>query len=254
MISMNVCGRRVASFAELVSQLSTDAVASPRRSTIPLVEYWRSPQARVEHLCRELDLAPQRSVDLHFEYALPVAGGRGKPSYTDLMILADGLAVAIEAKFTEPPYESVDSWLGPSPTANRRAVLTGWLGLIGRVVGGPIEAGTVKDLPYQMSHRTASVCSLDVPRRHVVYQVFGDTPPPYYAEQLGRLAAVLGADNRIGFAVLGCSFRPSEVYRQIVAGWDSGKSDLGERLRAALAASPILDFDEPAVLRIQPTP
>ena len=33
--------------------------------------------------------------------------GRGKPSYTDLMILAPGTAIAIEGKYTEPAYESV---------------------------------------------------------------------------------------------------------------------------------------------------
>jgi hypothetical protein len=133
-------------------------------------------------------------------------------------------------------------------------VLDGWLGLIGRVVGGPIDADSVRNLPYQLIHRTASVCSVDAQRRHVVYQVFGETPPPpYYAEQLRRLAAVLGAGHRIGLAVLKCAFRPSEIYRQIVASWDSGDRDLGDRLRAALIAGPILDFDEPAALRIQAT-
>jgi hypothetical protein len=253
MISMTVYGRRVASFGELVGELPPDAVASPRRSTVPLIEYWRSPQARIDHLWRQLGLALQGSADLHFEYAVPVAGGRGKASFTDLMIIAEGVALGIEAKFTEPPYESVGSWLGPSPTPNRRAVLDGWLGLIGRVVGGPIDADSVRDLPYQLIHRTASVCSVDGPRRHVVYQVFGETPSPCYAEQLLRLAAILGAGHRIGLAVLGCPFRPSGIYRQIVASWDSGERDLGDRLRAALIAGPILDFDEPAALRIQAT-
>jgi hypothetical protein len=252
MISMTVYGCRVGSFAELVSHLPADAVASPKRSTVPLIEYWRSPEGRIEHLWGQLGLAPQDSADLHFEYAVPVAGGRGKASYTDLMILAEGIAVAIEAKFTEPPYESVDSWLGLSPTPNRRAVLDGWLGVISRVVGGPIEAGSVMDLPYQMIHRTASVCSLDVPRRHVVYQVFGETPP-YYVEHLQRFATALGGCDRIGLAVLGCPFRPSTVYRELAASWDCGDRDLADRLRAALVAGPILDFDETVVVRIQAT-
>jgi hypothetical protein len=252
--SYSICGRRVSAFGELVDALPADAVASPRRSTVPLVDYWRDPQARVDRLWLELGLAPPGSADLCFEYAVPVAGGHGKASYTDLMILAEGAAVGIEAKFTEPPYETVGSWLGPSATENRRAVLVGWLGLIGRVAGGPVDADAVADLPYQLIHRTASVCSVERPRRQVVYQVFGDAPPPYYADQLGRLAGILGPGGRIGFAVLGCAFRPSAAYRQLETDWDSGERDLGGRVRAALIAGPLLEFGEPVTLQVLPAP
>ena len=249
MIAITVSGRRVSSFTEFVDALPADAVASPKRSTVPLVDYWRDPQPRVDQLWRELGLAPPGSADLHFEYAVPVAGGQGKASYTDLMIIAEGAAVGIEAKFTEPPYETVGSWLGPSATANRRAVLDGWLGIIRRVIGGSVDAGAVKDLPYQLIHRTASVCSLDQPRRFVVYQVFGDAPPPYYADRLRRFAAIIGSGDRIGFVVLGCAFRRSVTYRQLEANWDSGERDLGDQVRAALIAGPLLGFSDPVFLR-----
>src|SRR5690348_8836983 len=96
----------------LIGALPTGALASPRRSTVPLLDYWRSPEARIVDLYRRVGiLEPPVEARLHFEYAVPVRAGRGKPSFTDLMIVSTGAAVAIEAKFTEPRYESVGAWL-----------------------------------------------------------------------------------------------------------------------------------------------
>lgn len=57
--------------------------------------------------------------DLHLEHEVPAQGGRGKSSYTDLMILAGDVTVAIEGRFTGPRYDSVGAWLGRAPTTNR---------------------------------------------------------------------------------------------------------------------------------------
>ena len=76
---------------------------------------------------------------MHFEHEVPVQRGRRKSSFTDLMIFGDDVAVAIEAKFTEPRYESVGTWLGGAPTANRVDVVEGWL--------CAIEAAAEKSIP-----------------------------------------------------------------------------------------------------------
>jgi hypothetical protein len=44
---------------------------------------------------------------MHLEHEVPLQRGRGKSPYTDLMILAEDVAVGIEAQFSEPRYESV---------------------------------------------------------------------------------------------------------------------------------------------------
>ena len=41
MIELRANGHSVRSFEELIEQLGFDAVASPRRSTVPLLDYWR---------------------------------------------------------------------------------------------------------------------------------------------------------------------------------------------------------------------
>jgi hypothetical protein len=48
---------------------------------------------------------------LHFEFTVEPLRGRGTPSYTDLMVQSESLCLAIEAKWTEPIYNSVSSWL-----------------------------------------------------------------------------------------------------------------------------------------------
>src|SRR6059036_1086320 len=98
--SFTVHGREVDGFEALVKNLGPDTFASPKRSTIPLLDYWREPGPRLCDLWERLGLLRPDHADFHFEHKVPVQGGRGKSSYTDLMILADDVAVAIEAKFT----------------------------------------------------------------------------------------------------------------------------------------------------------
>jgi hypothetical protein len=161
------------------------------------------------------------------------------------MIVGEGVAVAIEAKFTEPRYDSVAAWLGGEPSTNRVDVLDGWLGAIEAVVQASIPRGAVMDLPYQLIHRTASVCCVERPRRLVVYQVFGDSPADYYGKDLERLATTLAAPDLLEFVVLGCAYRPTEAFTRLVKRWDDGERALGEAVREALLAGPMLDFHEP---------
>lgn len=231
-------------FEELVNRLGPDAVASPRRSTVPLVDYWRVPEQRLRDLWETLRVPQPIDTDLHFEHEVPVQRGRGKSSFTDLMILADDVSVAIEAKFTEPRYESVASWLGAEPTTNRVDVLEGWLCAIEAAAETSIPRDAVRDLPYQLIHRTASVCCAERRKRLVVYQVFGDSPPDYYAEDLGRFAAAIAAPDRITFLVLGCAFRSTEAYAQLEARWNAGERSLSDDVRAALLEGPLLEFRE----------
>ena len=247
-----VHGRKVRSLEELLQRLGVDAIASPKRSTVLLVDYWRAPEERLRDLWEQLGVPRPDHAEMHFEHAVPVQRGRGKSSYTDLMILADGVAVAIEAKFTEPRYESVGTWLRRSPTPNRRHVVEGWLRAIEAVTETSIRRDAVTHLPYQLIHRTASVCCVSRRKRIVVYQVFGNALAPYYAEDLGRLAAAIAVRDRITFLVLECAFRSTDAYAQLETRWDAGERSLGNDVRDALLAGPLLEFCQIAAIPIQP--
>jgi len=106
----------VADFSSLISSYTSKELASPKRSTVPLLAYWAQPEARFRELCPHLGLDPSGPLEFHFEFPVPVQRGTGKASFTDLMILSPTFAVAIEAKFTEPAYEIVEDWLATHPS------------------------------------------------------------------------------------------------------------------------------------------
>ena len=95
--------------------------------------------------------------DLFLEYTVRPPQGRGKASHTDVMLRSGPRSLAIEAKWTEPMYETVKKWLkaGKDP-ANRTAVLGGWHGLLCRHATREFQLAALDDSIYQMVHRAAS--------------------------------------------------------------------------------------------------
>lgn len=154
-------------FDGLVRAMPSGTFESPRRSTIPLLDFWRTPEPRLSELSAVIGAPILNNPALSFEYQVKVKKGRGKPSCTDLMIFDSETAIAIEAKFTEPEYESVAFWVDRASDGNREDVLGGWLEYIADV-GVTLRREDVNDLPYQVVHRFAftvlSSCSKPVPR------------------------------------------------------------------------------------------
>ena len=180
-------------------------------------------------------------VALSFEYRVPVAKGVGKPSCTDLMLLSADCAAAIEAKFTEPRYETVGDWLGPDPSANRIAVLEGWLDLVGSVANCALSVDDVRDLPYQLIHRAASACTLNRPRHLLAYLVFG-TCPPHYAHDIAALRDLFGPSSRLSALCLECPLGRVPEFDNLERAWIAGDPGLVERIRAALSRGPLFQF------------
>jgi hypothetical protein len=238
----------VPDFEQLVKLLPPSAVAIPLRSTVPLVDFWRTPESRLAQLSAAVGVPLLAPTDLGFEYPVRVQRGRGKASFTDLMIIASSAVVAIEAKFTEPRSEIVGDWLGDPPQANRSEVLEGWLELIRSVSGVSLRVAHVMDLPYQLIHRTASVCSVSGRVRAVVYQVFffGQDPPDHYLNDLPDLWRRLGRTGAIGFHVLSCPLNSLPAHENLVKRWKQRDRHVGEAVRDALLTGPLFSFGEPA--------
>ena len=210
-------------FDELLEQYRAVEFESPRRSTIPLLAYWREPQVRVAEFLGELGAAPGDEVRLSFEHDVPVQQGRGKASFTDLMIETGGISVAVEGKYTESRYESVGIWLSKSTSRNRSDVLSGWLGLLGECAGHVPSVDSVSGLPYQLIHRAAAACYLDVDVHWLVYQIFDSIPEKMdmYLNDLRGLAEVLGSASELHMGLVGCSIESSDRYDELVARWES---------------------------------
>jgi hypothetical protein len=233
-------------FEHLVKLLPTQAVASPLRSTLPLVDFWRTPEARLAQLSAAIGVALLPPIELCFEFPVPVQRGRGNSSFTDLMIIANSAAVAIEAKLTGPRYQTAGDWLRDPPGENRNEVLEGWLDLIRDATGTSLSVREVKDLPYQLIHRTASVCSVLRPVRAVVYQVFAEGLPEYYVNDLSKLWGRLGRSAAISFHVLSCPLYSLPTHQDVVKKWKQRNHPVGDAVRAALLTGTLFSFGEPA--------
>jgi hypothetical protein len=249
MLSIRYGDKVAADFRQLVESLPPDAVASPLRSTVPLIDFWRTPESRLVQISAVTGIPMAPPTEMCFEYAVPVQRGRGKASFTDLMIIANSAVVAIEAKFTEPRGESVGVWLRDPPEANRREGLEGWLDLIRGVMGTSLRVDKVKDLPYQLVHRTASVCSVACsvsrPVRAVVYQVFGPRLLDYYLNTVSDLWQVLGRTAALEFHVLSCPLKSLPPHEKLAKRWNQGERLMGDAVREALLKGPIFSFGEP---------
>ena len=240
----------VADFPKLVDSYSEHELASPRRSTVPLLAFWAHAGARFRELAAHVGLDPSEPVEFCFELPVPVQQGKGKASFTNLMILSSSFAVAIEAKYTEPPYETVKKWLSKPGKENREVVLEGWLCLIERATGVRLRVAQLADHPYQLIHRTASACFPQVRRRWVMYQLFSKSALPDYLEHLSGVRCLLCSQEGLSFGVLLSPPKASAEYSEIEARWKAGERDLSREVRAGLLSETLFKFSDVQFVRV----
>jgi hypothetical protein len=185
------------SFVTILHQMCDSEFLKLTRSTVPSLHYWREPQSSLAHLLEAIGLGADAEGTLCFEYPVPSVG-RNKPSFSDLMYISMHGSIAFEAKSTEPLGETCQQWLEKkNHSANAISVLQHWLALIERVTGRA-SADEVHDLPYQMIHRLASLCSVDSSRRILIYQHHRvDLKAVDFSVPLSKLVHALAAQRRI---------------------------------------------------------
>jgi hypothetical protein len=242
-MSLRFGDRAMPDYASLVAAYPAEELASPTRSTVPLLAFWAQPESRFAELGARLGLPELSPPQFCFEFPVPVRQGSGKPSFTDLMVLGESAAVAIEGKYTEPPYETVEAWLGSTPSSNRQAVLAGWLQLIAEAVGVNLGVGTVGSYPYQLIHRTASACQPSASHRWVVYQLFSDERVAYYRGHLGNLCHQLGGSLALRFGLLITPPELTPEYLSLKTRWASGERDLSDQVRSGLLSGAFFKFN-----------
>ena len=150
-----------------------ESVNSAKTSSLPLVQFWKNKGKScgfsrcVNKFLKECGLSAIGSEEpcFCFEYSVPVnneRGAKGKASMTDLMILTNQRAVAIEAKWTEceSVYEPIEKWKASGVVENHDKVLNGWEAYINNYLKGRVcgEITVTDDMPYQLLHRVASAC------------------------------------------------------------------------------------------------
>lgn len=214
---------KIDSMNELIKNYSVNEFKSPFRSTIPLLILYKT---QMNNCFGLLEKSNESSVKYIFEFETSLQKGIGKSSYTDLMIEYTNTCIAIEAKRTEPKYQTVLKWLGESD--NKKSVLEGWINIIFNYTGVKFDFKSISDLPYQLVHRVASACSLNKSQTHVVYLGFdlNETKTKYYRDSLMKFSEILV--NKIDFHLACYNIDKLAEQKRLELMWNSGKRNLSE--------------------------
>lgn len=241
------------SLDEVLDRYPAHEFESPTRSTVPLLTLLKGSIA-TKSLLEMLDLTYE-SLDAHLEFKVPPVKGEGKASHSDLMLIQNGSYVAIEAKRTEPPYDTVKQWLGRGLNrTNRRTVLDGWLSLLQPYSERLLGAADFNDAIYQMVHRAASACHVGPPARPALaYIQFSPLPPAtapdikFKLEQLqsalSRFRHLLGTTHGFPFFLVEVTATPTEAFNRI-SGLARGSRKTASLVRTALRAAPLFEFKD----------
>jgi hypothetical protein len=219
---------------------STDEFASPTRSTVASLSWLKHETSMLDSLLKELEMP--EVYDLHLEYRVKPPKGDGEASHTDLMIISGASSLAVEAKWTEPRYESVDKWLkkGSNPDY-RREVLAGWLDLLQNQAMRRLHIEDFSVAIYQMVHRAASACSAGkIPK--LAYLIFKPSPDPKTApvpklrNDLTYLWNLLGNPKGFPFYVVEVPLSPTDAFAAIRS-LPKGHKETALPVKAALSGS-----------------
>jgi hypothetical protein len=238
-------------FPSLIESMPDATFASPRRSTVFLLDFWRNPQPRLAAFAQALGLSNIRDPELYFEYPVKVREGRGKASFTDLMIKGLDIAFGVEAKHRESEYESCADWLGESGSdSNRDKVLKGWISYIKDNSGTELTQENIASLPYQLVHRTASLFSVQAAQRYLVYQVFEDAGTKAKVPKIEDFRDTLGRPSGFHVVVMRCRCEPTPGFRAVIDTWENSrpKKSVCNEVRQALLAGPVFDFGQPSTV------
>jgi rubredoxin len=210
---------------------------------------WWSDAAQVRAAGEGLGLGDLEGGHAWFEYPVsphcPQCGGRGKSSFTDVLLDLERDVVAIEAKHHEEPYVTVAEWLGSPVRENRERVLQHWVRCC---MGSSISTEHCSGLVYQMVHRTASACHVAARRGaapHVVHLLFGSEHVGAYVKAVRSLSERL-VPRQVRFAVVNVPTTKGSDHDDIAV-------DLSRRgpdaLREALVAgSRLFNFGRPELV------
>lgn len=174
-VSLGFGNPDVQGYSVILDYYGGTRINSDRTSSVPLAQYWKDYPKRlleIEHQTGLRLLHPQ----IHFEYATESLEN-ANASMSDVMILADGIRVAIEAKFTEFSrfgFQTIGEWLN-LPNGNRNnkmRVLKHWVNKIVPCAEGALT--NIDDLPYQFVHRLACACDKNPEHAVLLYQLFID--------------------------------------------------------------------------------
>ena len=244
------------SIDDVLSLYSEKEFRSPMRSTVPMLSWLKHESSTV---CKVLqDLGISGDAGLHLEYQVKPGNGKGQASHTDLMVISDEASLAIEAKWTEPHYATVDDWLKErEDQTNRRKVLKGWLALLQKHAGRDLRRKDFSDAVYQTVHRAASACGVPGHFPKMAYLMFqpstrlNSATPKMIAEDMELLWGLLGCPDSFPFYLIEVQLDPTPAFQKLEP-LDKRNPVTAQQVQTALKGDmPLFGFRPPTVTKIR---
>jgi hypothetical protein len=245
-------------FSDLCRRYSGNALQSPYRSTVPLLSLVEHNRSEWLGILGSLGAPPDARVHFEFCVASPKVGGN--PSQTDVLLTSDLMVWAIEAKWTEPRYETIAKRLAKleADGADPRLTVSGWLMHLQEFANRQLRLEDFGGVVYQMLHRAASACVVAKKQSkepRLVYFHFSPSPDmrssstDQYLADLKLLHGLMGSPIRMGFIVVEIPMQPTSAFEAI--------KSLNKRSPAssiavveALRRGPLFEFLKPKIMRI----
>ena len=240
----------MADFGKLCERMAGKPLQSPYRSTVPLLSLVEHSRPSWRALLTRLEAPPDSTI--YFEYRVPSPKANGNPSQTDALIMSESKVWGIEAKWTEPRYETVARRIRTpeGDGADPRKTVEGWLRYLQPYASRELHVDDFTDAVYQTVHRAASACAVATEKQlqpELVYLHFHPSPlgstatTDQYVRDLRHLRSLLGPGSRIGITVVEMSFEPTAAFREI-QGLDKRLRASADKVSAALCHGPLFVF------------
>ena len=248
----------VADFRELCERMAGKPLQSPYRSTVPLLSLVEHSQSDWRGLLTSLGAPPDGTI--YFEYRVPSPKAGGNASQTDALVMSGSKVWGIEAKWTEPRYETVAKRIR-KPEADGgdpRKTVEGWLQYLQPFASRALQVDDFSDAVYQTVHRAASACAVATGKRlqpELVYLHFHPSPlgstatTEQYVTDLRHLRSLLGPGNGLGITVVEMSLAPTAAF-QMIKGLDKHLRETADKVSAALRHGPLFEFQAPELTAI----
>jgi hypothetical protein len=242
----------IRSISDAVPLFGTRQFNSPTRSTIPMLSLLIHAPKKFTEIIGQLGMPPDS--DLHLEYTVSPPQGEGGASQTDIMVKSDEGSLAIEAKWTEKLYGTVEAWLPTVDELNGPVVLNGWLEILGIRATKELITSDFSDVINQMIHRAASAVVSGGDSK-LAYFLFKPSPDLQAAStnsiktELTSLWTKLGKPKNFPFYVVEITMSELPAY---VSLRDLPKcAETSVLVRTALQCNqPLFDFQKYRVVRI----
>jgi hypothetical protein len=239
------------SFLTLLPKFEAGAFASPFRSTVPLIAFAKDNWSGFKKLLSTCGLS--EDVEVHFEFKVKSPKGNGKPSHTDAMVLSATHACAVEAKWTEPRYDTVEKRLKRKDPkdpegVNAREFVEGWLERLQPFAMKPLRLNDFSMAVYQMVHRAASASAMSR-SPSLIYLHFefeggsGGASTDQYHTDLTYLHNLLGQPLNFPFHLVEVGIKPTSAFSALEH-LKKGSPETDLTVRSALLSGMLFEFGE----------